>query len=594
MIDVTKKIQAFSLIVVLLISFTIFIPCFTGNAQNILKIIGPADAFEGEDVEFTVTLNEELVQARVTFGDVLSANTSISTGAVTFIMPSVPYEGKEYVVTASLPGDNAYHTILVKNRTGMLTIELSTDNIIETKEFIVTVKEQENPVIDASVWFNSSVHLTDASGNVTLLAPDVLVTTNYGITVNKTGYKSSSSMITIHDEDQGQKLMEVINPFIVEPGKEDVEIKVISKQGGLEEVSIELYYEGQKYAEYITDENGKTYIDTPSINNDNYFSLYVKKDGYRTYSDKEEIIISLFVCDFVSDLEMKVDPSEVYEGKSITVEISNDVGVGIEGASIWRGDVELDETTDSEGILVFTAPSVFMDKEYYLYAIKEGYNFAEGRITIRDKSSSQEQLKIESQNMVNESDFFNVIIKDDSNILLQDVTVTFNSEQKITNELGAVMFVAPNVTSTSFYLIEASKFGYLPAFSSIEIIYIADSNGGSSTKLEICVEPNIMENEEFTVTVRDDQGNLIAGVRVTFKGTSLETDFKGEVTFSAPDVGWGDETHNVRATKSGYNSASTEITIKNIEGFQYWYLIIIVIIILGVGVAAYFRYGRIF
>lgn len=581
------------MIVVLLISFAIFIPCFTGNAQNVLEIIGPADAIEGEDVEFTVTLNEEPVQARVTFGDVLSANTSISTGAVTFIMPSVPYEGKEYVVTASLPGDNAYHTILVKNRTGLLTIELSTDNIIETKEFIVTVKEQENPVIDASVWFNSSVHLTDASGNVTLLAPDVLVTTNYGITVNKTGYKSSSSMITIHDEDQGQKLMEVINPFIVEPGKEDVEIKVISKQGGLEEVSIELYYEGQKYAEYITDENGKTYMDTPSINNGNYFSLYVKKDGYRTYSD-EEIIISLFVCDFVFDLEMKVDPSEVYEGKSITVEISNDVGVGIEGASIWRGDVELDETTDSEGILVFIAPSVFMDKEYYLYAVKEGYNFAEGRITIRDKSSSQERLKIESQNMVNESDFFNVIIKDDSNILLQDVTVTFNSEQKITNELGAVMFVAPNVTSTSFYLIEASKFGYLPAFSSIEIIYIADSNGGSSTKLEICVEPNIMENEEFTVTVRDDQGNLIAGVRVTFKGTSLETDFKGEVTFSAPDVGWGDETHNVRATKSGYNSASTEITIKNIEGFQYWYLIIVVIIILGIGVAAYFRYRRIF
>lgn len=572
-----------------MISFAIFIPYLSGSAQNVLEIIGPADAVEGEDVEFTVTLNEEPVQARVTFGDVLSANTSISTGTVTFIMPSVPYEGKEYVVTANLPGDNAYHTILVKNRTGMLTIELSTDYIIELEEFTVTVKDEDEPVVDASVWFNSAVHITDVYGNVTLLAPDVLVTTNYGITVNKTGYKSSSSMITIHDEDQGQKLMEVINPFIVEPGKEDVEIKVISKQGGLEEVSIELYYEGQKYAEYITDENGKTYMDTPSINNDNYFSLYVKKDGYRTYSDEEEIIISLFVCDFVFDLEIKVDPSEVYEGKSITVEISNDVGVGIEGASIWRGDVELDETTDSEGILVFIAPSVFMDKEYYLYAVKEGYNFAEGRITIRDKSSSQEQLKIESQNMVNESDFFNVIIKDDSNILLQDITVTFNSEQKITNELGAVMFVAPNVTSTSFYLIEASKFGYLPAFSSIEIIYIADSNGGSSTKLEICVEPNIMENEEFTVTVRDDQSNLIAGVRVTFKGTSLETDFKGEVTFSAPDVGWGDETHNVRATKSGYNSASAEITIKNIEGFQYWYLIIIVILVLSIGVVAYFR-----
>jgi len=578
-----------------LISFAIFIPCPFGSAQDVLKITGPADAFEGEDIEFTVTLNGEPVQARVAFGDLLPANYSNSTtGKVTFTTPSVPYKDKEYVVTASLLGEfSASHSILVKNRTGMLSIELSTDYIVETEEFTLTVKESDEPVMDASVWFNSAVHVSDTSGTNTLLAPDVLVTTNYGITVNKTGYKSSSSMITIHDDDRGQRLMEVINPFIVEPGKENVEIKVISDHGGLKGASIDLYYEGQKYAEYNTDENGKAYIDTPSVNNDNYFSLIVEKEGYSTYHLEEEFIISIFERDFASDLEMNVVPSEMHEGESVTVEVSNDVGLGVEGASIWRGAVELDGSTDSEGILSFISPSVFMDREYYLYAVKEGYNFAEATITIREKSSSQEQLKIESQNTVNESEFFSVLVKDSNNILLSDVLVIFNSEQKMTNEYGLVMFVAPNVTSTSFYLIEASGYGYLPAFSSVEIIDLEDSNGVASTELEMCVEPSVIENEAFAVTVRDDQGNLIAGVQVTFKGTSLETDFKGEVTFSAPDVGW-DELHKIRATKSGYSSASAEITIKNVEVFQYWYLIIAIIAISIVGIAAYFRYGWVF
>ena len=171
--------------------------------------------------------------------------------------------------------------------------------------------------------------------------------------------------------------------------------------------------------------------------------------------------------------------------------------------------------------------------------------------------------------------------------------VTFNSEQRMTNEYGTAIFVAPNITSTSFYKIEASKSGYQPASSSVEIIYIEDSNGVSSTKLRICVEPSIIENEEFSVVIRDDQDNLIAGVQVTFKGTSLETDFKGEVSFPAPDVG-RDESHEILATKSGYNSASAKIKVKNIEGFQYWYLIIVIIVTLIVGTAAYFRYGRIF
>jgi len=577
-----------------LISFTVFIPYSHCSAQNVLEITGPADAFEGENVEFTVTLNGAPIQARVVFGDISPANHSnSSTGKVIFTAPSTPYEDKECIVTASLLGElSSSHTILVKNKTGMLTLELSTDYVIETEEFTVTVKGRDELIVDASVWFNSAVYRTDASGVVTLLAPDVLITTNYGITANKTGSKSTSSMITIHDEDLGQKLMEVMNPSLVEPGNEDVEIYVISEQGGLEGVSIDLYYEDQKYAEYATDENGKAYIDTPMINNENYFSLMVKKDGYDTYYSEEEFIISLFERDFAADLKMNVVPTEMGEGELVPVEILNDVGVGIEGVHVWRGAVELDGSTDSEGILAFIAPSVFMDREYYLYAVKEGYNFAEATITIRDKSNSQKQLKIESQNTINESEVFFITVKDSSNILLQDVLVTFNSEQKMTNEHGTVVFFTPNITSTSFYTIEASKYGYQPASSSVEIINIEEANNVSSKKLEICVEPIIIENEEFKVIVRDDQDNLIAGVQVTFNGIILVTDFKGEVTFSAPDVG-RDKAPTIRVTKSGYNSDSIKITIKDVEGFEYWYLIMVIIIAI-IGIAAYFGYGRIF
>ena len=133
---------------VLLISFTISISCFTGEAANVLEIIGPADVFEGESVEFTVTLNGEPVQARVIFGDISPANYSNSTtGKVTFTTPSVSYEDKEYVVTASLLGElSAYHTILVKSRAGLLTFEPSTDYIIETQEFMITVTGRNEPV----------------------------------------------------------------------------------------------------------------------------------------------------------------------------------------------------------------------------------------------------------------------------------------------------------------------------------------------------------------------------------------------------------------------------------------------------------------
>ena len=183
-------------------------------------------------------------------------------------------------------------------------------------------------------------------------------------------------------------------------------------------------------------------------------------------------------------------------------------------------------------------------------------------------------------------------VKDSSNIPLQDVTVAFNLEEKLTDINGMVSFVAPNVTSDTFYPIEASKYGYLPATASIEVLNLDGSDGSSSKKLTVHVVKKILESEEFTITVKNDQGNLISDARVNFMDTYYYTDFKGEVAVTAPDVSW-DETKDIVVTKSGYDSASAEITIKNSEEFQYWYLVIVIIVILIIGVVAYFRYGPI-
>jgi hypothetical protein len=543
---------------------------------NDLDIIGPSEAFEGESVEFLIKLDGKPVQARVTFNQEVKYSNATS-GKVVFTMPFVPYNGKEYFVNASVPGEIfAQHSIFVKNKTKVLEIELP-DYVMEMDEFTMKVKAGDKPVRGASVWFNSRVYTSDIHGNVAIKAPDVLVTTSYGVFVNKTGYKSNSTMVTIKECNKGMKLMEIICPLIVEPGKDDVEVKVVSKQGGLENVSVELYYENSRHS-YKTDYNGIAYIKTPSIRNDNYFFLEFWKDGYLTYNE-EKIKINLMTRD-LKPLKIVLAQSEVNEGEGILVQVTDEEEEGIEGVTIWRGETRLDRTTDREGILEFSAPAVFMDRELFIYALKEGYSFAEGKLTVRDIVKGR--LKVEVKSRVNESEIFFVRIKDKEP--LEGVTVSFNFQQKITNESGIVYFMAPNVTGNTFFTIEASKHGYQPSSISIEI---ADAD--TPKKLRICVVPFVKENERFTVIVRDEGGNTISNARVKFMDTILYTDFQGYAIFKAPSVNW-DTKYDILVTKSGYESSLKEITIKDSGEFQYWYLVLAIILIFIIGALAHYKY----
>lgn len=88
------------------------------NTIDGLEITGPSNAFTGEDVNFTITLDGAPIQAKVIFGDDLFINWSNSTtGIVRFTMPS-SIGDKEYALKASIPGGTgwvyAYHSIHAK------------------------------------------------------------------------------------------------------------------------------------------------------------------------------------------------------------------------------------------------------------------------------------------------------------------------------------------------------------------------------------------------------------------------------------------------------------------------------------------------
>ncbi|MFO7677417.1 MAG: hypothetical protein R6V50_03425 [Thermoplasmatota archaeon] len=588
-----KKIQTCLLTILLFISlYSIFLPSFC-SAQNVLEIHGPSAVFEGDEVEFMVTLDGEPVQAHIIFDDVYPASyTNSTTGKISFIAPPVEYGEKQYIITASILDEiSVSHVLFVKSKTAVLFVSFSDDYIIETQEFKVSVTDGKQGVDDAHVWFDSELYRTDSLGEVVLTAPDVLVTTNYGLIVNKSGYQSFSTMITIYEYTRGIQLMEVFIPSIIEPGRDDGEIKVFSKLGPLENVSVDLYYEGELFESYRTDSSGRVLFSSPHINYDHFFTVTVFKEGYQTFFDEEQYYISLFRKDFLSDLFIAVIPSEIQEGSVVTVKVTNDIGLGISDVTIWRGSDELDGMTDSEGLLNFFTPPVFMDTQFYIYAIKPGFNFAESFITVRDMSEDTAKLFIEAPSFVNESEAFSVIVKDEHNVTLPGAMVVFHSQKQFTNELGLVYFYAPAVAVSSFYTIEVYKAGYVPAFFLIEVLSKEGPTEPLSRKLQISIQPTIFEKEIFIVTIRDGLGNPVSNAQVSFRGTTLHTNFRGEAKFSTPEVDW-DEVHLITVTKAGYTSTSTNVVIKNIQGFDYWYLIVIFTAVFIIGIAAYIRYTR--
>lgn len=545
------------------------------QAQHTLIILGPTEAYEGETVTFTILLDNQPVQARIHFGNLTTVHYSNpATGNVSFLMPSISSRTCLITLTANLAGEvSANHTILVKNKTKNIAIEISSDHLIETDPFTVKISENNTPLSQAAVIFNSQKFTTDLAGLVTLTAPDVLVTTAYTITVNKTGYQTNTTTIIINEAHRGIQLMDVIVPSIVEPREKNIPIHVINDSQSLPNVTLEILYEGRSLGTYQTDENGAAFFDAPMIDHDSYFVLNVQKEGYQTFTNQHEFFITLFTREFTSDLQLTLNPSEVYEGDMVTARVTDERGVRVKGVSIWRENKTQGNLTDANGILFLTTPFVPLERSYYYYAIKQGYNYAEETVTIRKRNTMQEQLVVHLVSSIDQQQIFSITVTDMNNNPISNVTIDFDNTTFITNEQGRVFCTAPSVATDTYWSIDAYKYGYFPVTASIQVLAILTSTNESTRQLIICTVPSIQEKNQFAIIVRDTQGIPIAHAHVTFSDTSLTTDNDGSVTCSAPDTFW-DTTLIISATKNGYSTASAEILIKNSDGYSLWLLIL--------------------
>ncbi|MFH1101718.1 MAG: hypothetical protein V1726_06760 [Methanobacteriota archaeon] len=583
--------SAVVLLIVCVLILASVLGCVLVNAQQGLSVDGPSNVFEEETVWFTVTSAGKPVQARVVFErDPLVKYSNASTGLVFFIMPHVGPDGEWFTITTStLDGSKSgLLDIFVKNSSGRLTLVLPMEPVEEVEDFTVFVTDGLLPISDASVWFLSSVFLTNASGCVVLSAPDVLVTTSYGVVVNKTGFSSVSSMLTVEEHGVGERLMEVIAPSFVEPGQQDILVRVITAGGGLADVEVTLWYEGQNYLQNVTDSAGETRLTSPQVNQDTEFSLAVSKEGYRTFDD-DMIPVHLVTRDAVKSLRIQPDSSEVAEGSLLLLTVTDTTGSAVEGVSIWKGDQEVDEKTDAEGILTITVPYVFMDREYYLYATKSGYAFGEKIITIRDLETVEKSLRVTVNATVNESTVFTVWVTDVSGVPVSDAVVGFYLMQKVSGVNGTVWFTAPLVVNDTFFSLDVTKAGFVPATAYIAVVDRGVVN--ESLVLRIYVTPRVAEDEEFVVTIRDTNEYPVANARVSFSGVTRVTDYRGVVTFTTPGVSW-DSSVDVLVTKTGFLSASTTVLVVDTAGFPYWFLVIAVSVILIIGLVAYIWYRQ--
>jgi len=562
------------------------------SAQDGLQITGPTETFEQEPVEYTITQNGIPVQARVTCeGITLVQYSNESTGKVSFNFPSVPTQGSWFTISASmLDGASASFEVFVRNHTKRLILTTPQFPIPELSTCLLIVSDGSNPVSDATIWFASETYLTDSHGEALLNTPDVLLTTTYAISVNKTGYQPASSTITIRENGRGIQLMQISAPSIVEPGQQ-ILISVVSAQGGLANATVTLIYDEDIAAENTTDDFGEAILSIPIVEDGSQVLLSVGKEGYATYEETEQSIYVL-TQNYTRSLRLQADSSEVIEGTTMMVTVTDNLGLPVQGVQIWRGNIQISEPTDVQGVLFLSVPYVFFDEEFFIYALKAEYNFAELSLTVRNQESSAGSLVVQVNRTVNESELFTVLVSTDTGVPVQDASVFFYLLTKETDVVGEASFFAPLVLNDTFYSIDVSKTGYTSASVFIEVLDTCDTGtDNSSTILQICIAPRIAENTLFEILVRDGSGYPLMGVLVSFSGVTKTTNFQGIVQFTAPDVMW-DSYESVLATKTGYVSASTRIGIISTQDFPFWPLIILVVLVFGVGVVAYLRFRR--
>jgi len=220
--------------------------------------------------------------------------------------------------------------------------------------------------------------------------------------------------------------------------------------------------------------------------------------------------------------------------------------------------VPQNETTNTAGECYFTIKAEASGN--ITIFIEGGYD-PDNKYVIQAMNKQSMTVEV-SKSSVNEGESFIVTVKDSSGTGIEGVLVTVSGIglSDYTGSDGTVTFTAPEDVGANIQCqIYASKDGYyvegnLPTITIIHLPQLIVTTDKATYN----------EGDKVTVTVSENGASVY--LNDEFKGIAAG----GTFTFTAPEVD-KDTTYTITVEKTGFKSASTEITVKNkagVPGFE--------------------------
>jgi Tfp pilus assembly protein PilZ len=164
--------------------------------------------------------------------------------------------------------------------------------------------------------------------------------------------------------------------------------------------------------------------------------------------------------------------------------------------------------------------------------------------------------------MIIEGKSYDIAIGTDDGRFVANVTITVPWKPYTyitTNETPFITIIAPPIEEHAFFVINASKDGYLPAERTITVM-----KGALSIRTD---RSTVVEEKEFQVTIKDQDSHPVEGAVVFIdpNGTHVSTDSMGIAYIDAPEVNQN-RNITIKVIKSGYLDSSTSILVQDTGG----------------------------
>ncbi|MFH1101830.1 MAG: hypothetical protein V1726_07330 [Methanobacteriota archaeon] len=458
------KIIAIALPLVLLSSFWIVIPL---SALETLFIDYPStieseDFFVMEGKDFLVMVSADglpIPDATVTFAGQTHYTNEVG---VAFAKAPIGQTGKLSMSVGKEGYQGRVANIGVRHEGSADPDEQLVINIPEFTRsgegVIITITTAEGaPVDDAEVVVEWSNDIMYTNGGVTrFTTPSVDTVQTYAIQACKDNYYHDIAWILIYPAGTPELVIETPSKSIYE--EQNIEITVTDGEEQINAVEITVEWNDETY---IT-ENGCVHIRAPPVDETTEFTINASLEGYIPATT------TITVMDTLYWLEMTV-PTEVMEGEHFQVIVTVNSTSGASSLIVPGIMVTfLGITYPTEnGMVRLTAPLVDYDREYQITASHPEYTSDQATILVRN--SGLTFLTIDTCASVNENTSFIVNITANGHPIEQAL-VTFNEENKVTDQNGQVEFISPQVDEDTNTEINASKQGYHYALSSILVV----------------------------------------------------------------------------------------------------------------------------